>query len=601
MFTRKLKSVTPTSPTILASVEMERSVDEEPGIVSKDKALVLSVEETHDEVDRNEVARERAKRKRKERNATAREQLQNLDPDERGGAKETIKKSWNARPTNWRVISQHFKESKSATVTIDAFPEIFNDYSVSQKSGYLYRWRKDYENGRSEVKPISRGPSYGADIDERLLTAVKMRYDKGDTVDYTQLRELLVLELTKSDKQNLLFENDGPYIFGNSWAQRFFKRHKLFSKSEGGEVSNIIANKIDEEGEGDEEEVEESTVSGRIFGDQENSNQASRPKNNITVLDTNCNIYDIEQSNDDKNEKKKKKKICKPRPSNWDIIAKYFIQSHSISATIKSFPEVFTNYSISQKSTYLYRWRKDFENGKNSESVKTVKAPIYGNEIDQKLLLSVKMKYENGNIVDCNVLRELLIIELEKNNQLDLLLNNSSRFCFGKSWAQRFFKRHNIQSNSNRNKNVNNVKEKKKIRKNRCINTLYNSYNCNNYSFNANDNDANNYNNKNDSNNYHNIKYSDNNNNITNGKNHNEEMEMYIRSGAAIIEKHRIPLSLILNCTEVSNYFISVKENRHDSTLLEKLNCPKNLIISNDDDTNGTIVNTNKYFLCKKI
>ena len=176
----------------------------------------------------------------------------------------------------------------------------------------------------------------------------------------------------------------------------------------------------------------------------------------------------------------------KSRPFNWDIVAKYFIESHSISATVRSFPEIFADYSPSQRSTYLYRWKKDYECGKNSLDSKVMKAPIYGNEIDNRLLECVKMKYENGDLVDYHVLRNLLIDQLEKYNRMDILLNSTGKSCFGKSWAQRFFKRHKLLSNSHYMKNekknitVDNKENNKRVRQHLSINTLNNSSDPNN-------------------------------------------------------------------------------------------------------------------------
>ena len=464
---REYHSITPTSTVEIPFGKMNNALDasEDHGIGNV--ASVFADDEMYHELPQVEVAKERAKRKRQVRNAMVREQLHNLVPDEN-----QKKKFWKARPTNWEVIAQHFKDSKSASATIETFPEVFKDYSASQKSGYLYRWRKDLENGRSDVRPTSRAPSYGSGIDDRLLTAVQIRQKKGIRVDYTSLRELLIPELVKENKTSLLFENDGPYIFGNSWAQRFFKRHKLLHKSEG----DIMGNNIDQE----EEEVrEDQDHDGRGFsrtdlslqnnnqGNLGNLNQNNRPINNLTISKDNYIENDHEQGSDDQNKKLKVRRIVKPRPLNWDIIAKYFIQSHSISATVRSFPEIFINYSPSQRSTYLYRWKKDYESGKNSVDTKIIKAPIYGNEIDNKLLECVKIKFDNGDFVDYHVLRNLLIGQLEKHDRMDILLNSASKFCFGKSWAQRFFKRHKLQSSFHHMKNEkkDNMKDNKVIYK----------------------------------------------------------------------------------------------------------------------------------------
>ena len=222
-------------------------------------------------------------------------------------------------------------------------------------------------------------------------------------------------------------------------------------------------------------------------GIPENLSRSNRPINNVTISDDNYFENDYELGSDDLNKKTKVRRIVKSRPLNWDVVAKYFIESHSISATAKSFPEIFADYSPSQRSTYLYRWKKDYECGKNSRNSKVIRAPIYGNGIDNKLLECVKMKYENGDLVDYHVLRNLLIVQLEKYNRMDILLNSTGKSCFGKSWAQRFFKRHKLPSNSHHMKNekkdvIEDGKENnKRVRQHLSINTLNNSSDHNNY------------------------------------------------------------------------------------------------------------------------
>ena len=486
--------MTPTSTAKIPTGKMNNTVNVSEELGNGNVASVFVADETHHELPKVEVAKERAKRKRHVRNALVREQLNNLAPDDKlnGHQKDVLKKFWKARPKNWEVVAHHFKDSKSASATIETFPEVFKDYSASQRSGYLYRWRKDLESGRSEVKPTTRAPSYGSSIDDRLLTAVQIRQKKGISVDYTLLRELLIPELIKENKTSLLFENDGPYIFGNSWAQRFFKRHKLLYKCEGYKMGNDTDQDEEKAGEDQTDNGRDGSKINAILpsdgqGIPENLSRSNRPINNVTISDDNYFENDYELGSDDLNKKTKVRRIVKSRPLNWDVVAKYFIESHSISATVKSFPEIFADYSPSQRSTYLYRWKKDYECGKNSRNSKVIRAPIYGNGIDNKLLECVKMKYENGDLVDYHVLRNLLIVQLEKYNRMDILLNSTGKSCFGKSWAQRFFKRHKLPSNSHHMKNekkdvIEDGKENnKRVRQHLSINTLNNSSDHNNY------------------------------------------------------------------------------------------------------------------------
>ena len=49
-------------------------------------------------------------------------------------------------------------------------------------------------------------------------------------MDDTSLRLLLVGLSEENDKSYLLIENNGKFSFEHSWARRFWKRHKLFSR-----------------------------------------------------------------------------------------------------------------------------------------------------------------------------------------------------------------------------------------------------------------------------------------------------------------------------------------------------------------------------------
>ena len=69
--------------------------------------------------------------------------------------------------------------------------------------------------------------AYGLEIDCELYNEAMNRILLGLTVDPHTLREMLSVILLKHEKSNLLA---APGSFGASWAQRFFKRHKLSSR-----------------------------------------------------------------------------------------------------------------------------------------------------------------------------------------------------------------------------------------------------------------------------------------------------------------------------------------------------------------------------------
>ncbi len=94
------------------------------------------------------------------------------------------------------------------------------------------RWVKDYlaelRTGQPTVMGAGgRKPAYGDVVDKAVLERANDRMAGGLKVDSIELRRLLVVELQRTNQSGLLVENDGDYLFGESWSQRFFARHNL--------------------------------------------------------------------------------------------------------------------------------------------------------------------------------------------------------------------------------------------------------------------------------------------------------------------------------------------------------------------------------------
>ena len=69
----------------------------------------------------------------------------------------------------------------------------------------------------------------------------------------------------------------------------------------------------------------------------------------------------------------------------------------------------------------------------------------YSKEIDKELFDTALARRNEGCLsVDNSLLRQLLLIILAKNGLMDILRENGEKYTFGDSWAQRFFKRHDI-------------------------------------------------------------------------------------------------------------------------------------------------------------
>ena len=131
------------------------------------------------------------------------------------------KKGWNARPECWPDISQHHEEFglKSTLKAYEKELEYIPLFKSRQTT--IEGWVKDRRNKR-KLKYSHRAPDCGWEVDNELYTEVQNRVLLGLTVDPVTLREMLLVILQKHGK---LVTDDAKY--GTSWAERFFKRHKL--------------------------------------------------------------------------------------------------------------------------------------------------------------------------------------------------------------------------------------------------------------------------------------------------------------------------------------------------------------------------------------
>jgi len=140
----------------------------------------------------------------------------------------TIKpKRHNHRPDNWLIIGEHASVYGNESAVHDF--KIYFDESLSNEQIYfkVNVWRKDFINGKTELKLGGQGPPYGKEIDMLLLKELDQRRDAGLSVDDFVLRKLLVGLLENFNLLTLLQENGGRYKFGHGWAVRFYKRHNI--------------------------------------------------------------------------------------------------------------------------------------------------------------------------------------------------------------------------------------------------------------------------------------------------------------------------------------------------------------------------------------
>jgi hypothetical protein len=73
-------------------------------------------------------------------------------------------------------------------------------------------------------------------------------------------------------------------------------------------------------------------------------------------------------------------------------------------------------------------------------------APVYGVEVDKKLLEDVRIRREAGITITHATLRSMLIVRLNQEKLLHLLIENGGQHTFGDGWSKRFFKRHGLTS-----------------------------------------------------------------------------------------------------------------------------------------------------------
>ena len=96
----------------------------------------------------------------------------------------------------------------------------------------LRRWKEDLNLEQTTNQAIvvnvgGRKVPYGDDVDNRLAGMVRERIVNGLSVDSDTVRQMLMEELVREGKSNLLKSNGGDYIFTKSWASRFFARHNF--------------------------------------------------------------------------------------------------------------------------------------------------------------------------------------------------------------------------------------------------------------------------------------------------------------------------------------------------------------------------------------
>ena len=144
------------------------------------------------------------------------------------------------------------------------------------------------------------------------------------------------------------------------------------------------------------------------------------------------------------------------RPENWRAIAEHaVVNGHA--ATMTLFPEVCldkfgTRCKTATIEMRLMRWIKDYNIELKTNSPMVInhggRKPVYGDEVDARLLAAVQERLAHNLPVDPTIMHELLVAELTKEGLTGLLREEGGSCTFGVSWVQRFFNRHNLRCKS---------------------------------------------------------------------------------------------------------------------------------------------------------
>lgn len=135
-----------------------------------------------------------------------------------------VVKVWNARPTNWKQISQHYVDY-GLDETLRVYANVFGATTVKGKETALKRWVSDMNKGASPNK-VHRNSILGHYFDELLLTEFKKRRAQGFSVHYDDVILLIPIVAARNaiDLTPYITSLDFQHHFQRSWVQRWAVR-----------------------------------------------------------------------------------------------------------------------------------------------------------------------------------------------------------------------------------------------------------------------------------------------------------------------------------------------------------------------------------------
>ena len=145
--------------------------------------------------------------------------------------------------------------------------------------------------------------------------------------------------------------------------------------------------------------------------------------------------------------KKRKASFRRPRPESWRTIAELYedLGPKNLQSVISAFPEELEGRTSDSIKQALNIWIKDMKD-ESFGTKSAFRTPIYGAKVDKELRANVDQMILSGVQVDPDTLRFNLLGLLGKHDLQGLLVENGGTHTFRKSWAQHFWKRHNLPS-----------------------------------------------------------------------------------------------------------------------------------------------------------
>ena len=149
------------------------------------------------------------------------------------------KKTYNKRPSEWQEIAIHHQNFKNIDKTIDTYNLLEINPNVSTWAVTLGRWLKDIL--KHKTKNFIRIPVIGEFLDNALADIVNNYFRNGVPMSNFIIRTTLMELMEKHNRHDLLERCNpddprnirGKHWFlrlGDSWCNRFYKRHEFKSR-----------------------------------------------------------------------------------------------------------------------------------------------------------------------------------------------------------------------------------------------------------------------------------------------------------------------------------------------------------------------------------